>query len=221
MHITVVIAAIGTEMVLLGRSLGRDGDHDLTHHRFVRLIGGRDLDRDGCAAPPDQQVDFTARAGAVGRVLAGRLAAQWSRARATINRLPGPLDAARPVGKAQQHFHHFGEASLLLPLLEAVVDDAAGDAKPAAMHGFPLTAGPQDLPDTIHNRTGIGARPSRATLRGWFGQQALDFAPQWARNAKVIDVGRFCARIVHGVAFLTMRINASIVSRLRHFVHSF
>src|SRR4051794_8262867 len=94
MHISVVIAAIRTEMLLPFRSLGRDRDHDLTHHRFVGLIGGRDLDRDRCAALIDQQMDFTALSGAVGRVLAGRLTAQWRRTRATINRLPGPLDTA-------------------------------------------------------------------------------------------------------------------------------
>src|SRR5205814_7452796 len=136
-------------------------------------IGCRDLHRDGCAALIDQQMDFRARAGAVGRVLAGSLTAQWSRATTTINRLPAPLDAARPIVKAQQHFHHLGEAPFLLPGLEAVVDDTTGDAKPGAMHGFPLTAGPQDVPDTIHNRTGIGARPSRATVHWRFGQQAL------------------------------------------------
>src|SRR3712207_6202418 len=77
------------------------------------------------------------------------------------------------------------------------------------MHGFPLTAGPQDVPDAIDNRAGIGPRASRATARNRFGQQALDFAPEWARNAKVIDIGWFCARIPHGVAFLTMRINTT------------
>ena len=166
-------------------------------------------------------MDFRALSGAVGRVLAGRLTAQGSRARATINRLPVPQDTARPMVKAQQHFQHLGEAPFLLPLLEAVVDDAATDPKPATMHGFPLAAGPHHVPDTIHNRAGIGRRASRATMRWCFGQQALDFAPQWARNAKVIDVFGFCARIAHGVAFLTMRMNTSIVSRLRHFVHSF
>src|SRR5436305_1615146 len=91
MHITVVIAAIGTEMLLPFWSLGSDGHHDLAHHRFVSLIGCRDLYRYRCAALIDQQMDFSARAGAVGRVLATGLTAQWSRARATINRLPVPL----------------------------------------------------------------------------------------------------------------------------------
>src|SRR6266542_2648033 len=136
-------------------------------------------------------------------------------------RLPPPLDAACPIVKAQQHFHHFGEAPLLLPLLEVVVDGAATDPKPAAMHGFPLTAGPQHVPDAIDNRTGVSWWATRPSARWWFGQQAFDFAPQWARNAKVIDVRRFCARIVHDVAFLTMRISTTIVRRLRHFVHSF
>ena len=221
MHISVVIAAISTEMLLLGRALGSDCHHDLAHHRFVGLIGRRDLDRDWCAALIHQQVDFRSCAGAVGRVLAGGLTAEWSRTTATINRLPVPLDAARPIVKAQQHFQHLGEASFVLPGLEVVMDGAAGDPKPAAMHGFPLAARPQDLPDTVDNRAGIGWRPSGPTRRAGFGQQALDFAPQGARNTKVIDVRWFCARILHGVAFLTMRINTSIVSRLRHFVHSF
>ena len=123
--------------------------------------------------------------------------------------------------KAQQHFHELGETPCVCPGLEAVVDDTAGDAKPGAMHGFPLAARPQDVPDTVDNRAGIGRRASRATVCWWFGQQALDFAPQRARHAKVIDVRGFCARIAHGVAFLTMRMNTTIVSRLRYFVHSF
>src|SRR5205085_12347128 len=105
MHITVVIAAISTEMLRLGRSLGRDGHHDLTHHRFVGLIGGRDLDRYRCAALIDQQMDFTALSGAVGRVLAGRLTAQWRRARATITRLPGTLYTAGAFVTAYHTYH--------------------------------------------------------------------------------------------------------------------
>ena len=100
MHIRVVIAAISTEMLLLGRALGRDGTHHLAHHRFVGLIGRRDLDRDGCATLINQQVDFRARTGAVGRVLAGGLTAQGSRARATINRVPAPRDGDASDGKS-------------------------------------------------------------------------------------------------------------------------
>src|SRR5262245_17339150 len=221
MHISVVIAAISTEMLLLARAFGSDCHHDFAHHRFIGRIRRRDLDRDWCATLINPQVDCRARPGTVCLVLASGLATELSRARATINRLPLPLDAARPIVKAQQHFDHLGEASFLLPGLEVVVDAAAGDAEPAAMHGFPLAAGPQDIPDTVDNRASIGWRTSRPTMCWWFGQQALDFAPQWARNTKVIDVRWFCARILHGVAFLTMRINTTIVSRLRHLVQSF
>lgn len=221
MHVAVIIAAIGTEMLLLARSFGGDSHHDLAHHRFVGLIGCRDLHCDGCAALIDQQMDFRACAGAIGRVLAGGLTAQRGRATAAINRLPAPLDVARPIVEAQQYVHYLGEASLLLPGLEAVVDDATGNAKPATMHSFPLAAGSQDIPDTVDNRAGIGWRPARPAQRARFGQQAFDFAPEWTWNTKVIDVRWFCARIAHGVAFLTVSLYISIVSRLRRVVHSF
>src|SRR6188508_2376914 len=170
MYISVVIAPIGTELLLLCRAFGRDGDHHLAHHRFVGRIRRRDPHGDGRATLIDQQMDFTARPRAVGRVLARGLATEWCRTTAAVDRLPAPLDAARAVVKAQQRLQHLGEAPFLFPELEAVVDDRAADAKPRAMDGFPLAARPQYIPDTIDNRACISGRTPWPTARNGFGQ---------------------------------------------------
>jgi len=70
---------------------------------------------------------------------------QWRFAKRTINALPLPSNAFHLVVLSQPGLPEPGEESLLLPLLKMFVN-GAGAAKFFG-HGFPLTAGAQDIND--------------------------------------------------------------------------
>jgi hypothetical protein len=79
-------------------------------------------------------------------------------------------------------------AAAALPFLKAFMQDAAAHAKPVALNGFPLTARPQHLPNSVHNRSVICWWSAAARMPFGLGQQATEAASQRAWNVKVIDI---------------------------------
>ena len=128
--------------------------------------------------PPlvDQAMALAAAFGAVGRVLARGFPAQRRRTRAASDGLPGPLHAPPPRIAAHHTPKQAGKAPALVPGLEAVMEDAAGDAEPGAVDGLPLAAGPQDVPAAVADGARIGGRAG-PRLVGGLGQARLKRRP--------------------------------------------
>jgi hypothetical protein len=222
MHVCVIIAGVSAQMLLRARTVYHYCQHHTTDYTLVVRIGSSDMNCHWRATLVDQQMPLTVALAAVGRVLASRFTAQWRSRRAAINRLPSPLDAMRAGVEAQKHLEQLGKSAVTLPGLEALVQHTAGNTEPVTVNGFPLSADPQHVPDAVQHSAPIGAWSSWPTLAlVWrFGQQRLEFAPQRARHAKIVDIGWFCDRLGrHGVSFLTQGLSTFIVSRLRRFVH--
>jgi len=220
MHICIVVASVSTKMLRLCWPADHDRQHDAYHGTFVVAVRPRNLHGEWRTPLIDQDMNLTATLGPIRWVLARGFATQRGCTRATIDGLPVPRDALRPRIEPHQDLHDFGKAALLLPGLKAFMQDATGHTEPRAMDRFPLAARPQDMPDAVEHRSRIGGWSSWSALRGRFGQERLDFAPQGTRHAKIVNGSRFCGSMCrHGGAFLTMSDRTSIVSRLRRFVH--
>lgn len=220
MHIGIVVAAVCTEMLALRWSADHHCQDHPDHRAFIMLIRARNTDRQWRAALVHQDMDFAPTFSAIGRILARFLATQRCSTRAAIHRLPLPLHAPRPRIEAHQHLHDLGKATLLLPGLKALMQHATTNAKPVAMDGFPLAAGPQHIPNAIEDGPCIGGRTAWFPLHGRFGQQGLDFAPQRTRDAKIVNGSRFCGSMCsHDVSFLSLSGSTSIVRKIRRFVH--
>ncbi|MBA3869274.1 MAG: hypothetical protein H0X30_08975 [Anaerolineae bacterium] len=111
-----------------------------------------------------------------------------------------PLNATLPRVEAY-HQRQLQEDAAALPFLKAFMQDAAAHAKPVALNGFPLTARPQHLPNSVHNRSVICWWSAAAQMRFGLGQQATEAAPQWAWNVNVIDIFRFLGKLfVHDIS---------------------
>jgi hypothetical protein len=165
-------------------------------------------------------MDLTAALGAVGRVLAGGLAAQRGGARAAIDGLPAPLHAARAGIEAHHDPKQVGKEAALLPMLEARMEHAAGNAEPVAVDRLPLTARSQHIPDAVEDGTRIRGWAARATLGGRRRQGTLEAPPDRARDAKVVHGSGFCGSMGrHDGSFLRLSGHTSIVSRFRRFVY--
>jgi hypothetical protein len=195
-HILEIIAFVQTQMLLRGRARHHDGDKQVVHRPFVVLIGAGDVHGQRGATLVNQDVDLGAALAAVRWVTPSGCTAQRRRNRFAVERLPLPAHTSPAGIEADQSAQDLLPDALLLPGLQAFVQDATGDAEPIAVDGFPLAAGPENVPDTIDNGPIVRARPSRTTSlrRSW--QLLFDEAPQRSRNLKVIDILRFCATLV-------------------------
>ena len=86
--------------------------------------------------------------------------------------------------------------ALPLPRLESFVQDTAGNAEPITVNGFPLAARPEHVPVAVDDSTVVSSWPSRTGPWRRLRQLLLDEAPEWARNAKVVDILGLCATLV-------------------------
>jgi hypothetical protein len=77
------------------------------------------------------------------------------------------------------------------------MQNSAGDAEPIFVNRFPLTTGPQHVPDTVQCRPIIGwwATPTRFLQR--LRKQFPDPFPQRLGYLKVVDIPGFFAMIFH------------------------
>ncbi len=220
MNIRIVIASIGTQMLLTRWAWHHDRENQVIGRPFVVFVGARDMNGQRRAPFIHQNVGFAPLFGSIGRVLSRLIAAQRCRTRFAINRLLFPADALLTRVEADQGLEHFLPDPSLLPRLKTLVQHAAGHIKPVAMYSFPLAAGPQNVPNAIDHVSIVHGRSSRASFRRWFRQMFLDAASQWTRNVKIVHIFRFYARLFcHGVTSLCLVLDDLSYSRLRHFYH--
>jgi hypothetical protein len=203
MDIIIIIAPVHADMLFTVcgvRTRDHYRDNQVIRRPFIMRIGARDVNGQRRTAFIDQQVNLAALFASVRRIAACGVTAQRSRTAFTINRLPFPFDLAFLGIEFHHDLHNPVKNAKLLPGLESFMQGTAAHAEPVPMNRFPLTAGPQHIPNPIEYRSIVCRWSSSPSLFRLFGQDFLDFAPQRARHAKVIDIFRFWGSIVAQVA---------------------
>ena len=178
--------------VALNRGAARRHGTPDSNGPLVMLIGATDVDGQRCTPLIDQNVDFGAQFGAIGRVFARLTATQRRSTRPAIHGLPAPLNATLTAIELDQGLKDLVPDAQFLPSLEPLMQHAAGNTKPVTMHSLPLAAGPQDVPNPIQYGPIANARPARLGWRRFRRQLALHPAPQIARHLVVVHRCRFC-----------------------------
>ena len=201
MDIIVIITFIGTQMLLfLLRTLDDNRDNQVVCRPLVMRIRPGDVNRQRHPTLIHQQVQFRALLAAISGILACFTPAQRCWHRLAVYRLPLPFDLAPLIVELDHLLHNPVKDAVLLPGLKALVQHAAGYAKPIPVNRFPLATRPHHIPDTVQNSPIIGWWPSPFALLGWLGQQLLDPFPQWFGYLKVIDILGFLSMMGrHGV----------------------
>ena len=221
MNIRIVITFIRTQVLFTRWSRHDDRENQVVGRPLVVLVCSGDMYGQRGASFIHQNMDFTAAFCPIGRILTGLLTPQWRWTRFAVDGLPFPLDVALSCIEAHQRLKHFFPDARPLPGLKPLMQDAAGNVEPVPMDSFPLTVGPQNVPNAVNNIPIIYGRPSRPTLLRWLGQMFLDTTPQWPWDVKVVHSFRFCARFFsHGATPLGLVLDDLSYSGLRHFYKS-
>lgn len=115
---------------------------------------------------------------------------RWNRF--AINGLPFPLDPPLSSIEAEHAAHNSVPDTSFLPSLKSFMQNTARHTKPISMNGFPLTAGPQHIPNAIDHRSIFRSRTAGTSFLGWFGKFSFDDTPQRTWDPKVIYIFGFC-----------------------------
>lgn len=183
-----IIRFVQAQVLFACRSVNDNREDKIVHRPFIVLIGAGDVNRQGCPSFIDQDVHLRPTLASVCWIAACRLATQGRGNRLAVDSLPLPANSFLSGIETDQTSHDLPPNALLLPCLESLVQDTAGDTEPLSMNSFPLTTSPQHVPDAIDNSPVVGPRPARSRLLWRFGQIHFDAAPQWARDAEIVDI---------------------------------
>lgn len=77
------------------------------------------------------------------------------------------------------------------------MQSATGHVEPLALHGFPLAAGPQHIPNAVECISVVHPGASWPLLLGRFGQAFLQLAPQIAGYDVIVYYSIFCGILCH------------------------
>jgi hypothetical protein len=162
-------------------------------------------------------MDFTARFGSIGGIIARITAAQRGWTRTAVHRLPFPQDMFLPAIKAQHRTEELIPDASLLPGLKAFMQDTAGYTEPIFMNRFPLAAGPQDIAEAVHNlMVGFPGSTGTGGMR-LFGKVLFGDAPKLRWNTKEVHLRRFYGMLFHDVPRFRMVFSKPILNQVRHF----
>lgn len=221
MNIFKVIALVGTKMLFGCRSLDHNRDDQVVSRPLVMRIGPGQHHCQRCATLVDQKMYFSAAFAVIRGVFARLFAAQRRRAALAVSRLPLPVDLALLDVELDHDAHDPLEDALLLPGLKSLVEGAAAHPKPIFVHGLPLAARPQHIPNPIHDRSVIGWRSSWTLFFRARGQRFPELAPQRARHLKVINFFRLLDRVfAHGASRIRWVGGTPILYEMRLFFHA-
>jgi hypothetical protein len=92
--------------------------------------------------------------------------------------------------------HDGGKHSTRLPFLKTVMQGGAAHAEPVSVHGFPLAACPQHIPNPIECGSVIGSLASALARLIHLRYQSPNPPPQRARHMKIVDILGFCVTIL-------------------------
>lgn len=190
-HIGRIVAFVGTQMLALTGPGHHHPDDQVRDRPFVMPMGFRELDRQWGPTCIHEQMDLAAALAPVGGIAPRLRPAQRGSAHGAIDGLPRPRDVALAGIDAYQCPQDLLPDALLLPGLKPFMEDTARDAEPGTMDGFPLTAGPEHVPDAVKDLTRRHGWAARSTTWAWCREPALDEPPQGARHMKIVNSGRF------------------------------
>ena len=194
MHVRIIIAFIGTQMLVRG-AYQYDGKDQRTRIPFVMLIGAADQDAQGGTTLVDQEMNFAARFPSVSRVFACLSASQGGWYAFAVQTLPSPTNPAFARIETYHPAHDPFPSSFFLPGLKALMQDTTRDPKPIFVDRLPLAARPKHIPDPIDHWTMLHPGATATFLAGLFGQLAFEYAPQFSGDLKIINIFRFWFRM--------------------------
>ena len=200
MNIRKIIAFVCTQMLIRSRSLYHDMQNQIVQGPFVMLIGSCDPNGQRSTPLIHQKMNFATLFGSISRIMARVAATQRGRTRTTVHRLPLPQDMFSATIKSQHRAEDLIPDACLLPGLKTFMQNATGNSKPMGMNRFPLTAGPQDVPEAVHHGMVRFSCASRAGRLFWFGKVLFCNAPQLARNTEKVGLLRFYGILFHDVS---------------------
>jgi hypothetical protein len=193
-----IIRFVQTQVLLAGWTSNDNGDNEVSDRPFIMAVGSAQLHGQRCTSLINQDVNLGSLFAAVGGVAPGCLPAQWSRNSFAVHRLPFPADVPLTSVEAYHLLQQLVPDASALPALEALVQDTAGDTEPVTMDSFPLTACPEDIPDTIDNSAVVRSRPTPSACRGLLGQVLFETPPQRTWDMKEIDILGLCVTLSFG-----------------------
>ena len=183
-----IISFIQTKMLLFCRTWDHNGEDQVIHRPFVVLVCTGKMHRQRRATFINLDMDLGPTFTSVSGIASRCVSAQGCRDRFTVDSLPFPTNSALPIVEANHRLQHLVPDALLLPCLEPFVQDTAGNTEPIAMDGFPLAAGPQNVPEAMDNGPIVSSGAAWSAFWGRFGQMFFDAPPQWAGDTEVVDI---------------------------------
>lgn len=169
MNIRRIVRFIQTKMFLLVGRGNHNGNDQFSHRPFIMSIGSGDVDGQRRTPLVNQEMNFRPSLASVSWIASCIRTVQRGRNRFAIDSLPFPTDALLSMIEACQGTENLVPDTLLLPCLEPLMQDAAGDTKPCFVNRFPLASCPQNVPEAIDNGAIINARSTGGTLLGLLG----------------------------------------------------
>jgi hypothetical protein len=183
-----IIPFIQTKMLFFRRTWDHNGENQVINRPFVVLVSTGKMHRQRRASLINQDMDLGTAFTPVSGIASRCFSAQRCRDRFAIDSLPFPANPALPIVKANHRLQHLVPDTLLLPGLEPLVQDTAGNTEPIAMDCFPLAACPQNVPEAIDNCPIVSSGAAWSASLARFGQMFFDATPQRPRDTKIVDI---------------------------------
>ncbi len=161
MHIPTVIGFVSTKMLASSGSFKQNGQDECLDKPFIVFIGAGHKNGEWQAMLIDQDMNFAAQFGSIGRVFTRIGPSQRGGHRFAVHRLPLPVDPTLPMVKTQYRFENILKDTLSAPGLKPLMNDTARYSKPMPFNRLPLTATPQNKPNGIQNHTILCSRSTR------------------------------------------------------------
>ena len=190
MDIIEIIPFVQTEMLFFRRARDHNRKDEVIDRPFIMLVSPSKMNCQRCATLVNQDVNLRPAFTAVGGIVSCGLSAQRSRDRFAVDSLPFPANPALPIVEANHRLQHLVPNTLLLPGLEALMQDTAGNAEPIAVDRFPLAACPQNVPEAVDDSPIVGTRTPWPSFFARFGQMLFDSTPQGTWDSEIVDIFR-------------------------------
>ena len=190
MDIIEIIPLVQTEMLFFRRARDHNGKDKVIDRPFIMLVSPSKMNCQRRATLVNQDVNLRPAFTAVGGIVSCGLSTQRSRDRFAVDSLPFPANPALPIVEANHRLQHLVPNTLLLPRLESLMQDAAGNAEPIAVDRFPLAACPQNVPEAVDDSPIVGLRTPWPSFFARFGQILFDSAPQGTWDSEIVDIFR-------------------------------
>ena len=188
MNIVEIISFIQTKMLFFRRTWNHNGENQIINRPLIVLVSTGKMHRQWRASLINQDMNLGPALTSVSGIASRCSSAQRCRYRFTVDSLPFPANSALPIVEANRRLQYPVPDTLLLPGLEPFMQDTAANTEPIAVDCFPLTAGPQNVPEAVDDCPIVSPRSPWPSSLGWFGQMFFDATPQRPWDAEIVDI---------------------------------